>query len=261
LPKKPIPFDSSGISFPVHLQSRETAMPQKNDRDDPAEEPADPARPVTLSIRESYDRIADEYARRIFNELDRKPLDRQLLQRFANEVIGRGEVCDMGCGPGHVARFLRDAGATVFGLDLSPEMVAQARRLNPDISFREGNMLALNLADESLAGITAFYAIVNIPAVFLPVVFREMERVLRPGGLLLLAFHVGDEIVPVDALWGLPIAMDFFYLQPEAIRRDLESTKLAVEETIERRPYAPEVEHQSRRAYIFARKQGGPKGP
>jgi trans-aconitate methyltransferase len=104
----------------------------------------------TRSIRESYDRLADEYARRLFNELQQKPLDRELLNRFAAAVAGRGDVCDIGCGPGHVARYLRDAGATVFGLDLSPQMLQQARKLNPDISFREGNMLALDLQEGAL---------------------------------------------------------------------------------------------------------------
>ena len=77
----------------------------------------------TQSIRQSYDRLADEYTRRISGELQHKPLDRQLLSRFAREVIGRGEACDLGCGPGHIARYLRDAGATVFGLDLSPRLL------------------------------------------------------------------------------------------------------------------------------------------
>jgi ubiquinone/menaquinone biosynthesis C-methylase UbiE len=209
---------------------------------------------TTKSVRESYDRIADEYARRIYDELQHKPLDRQLLNRFAAEVTGRGEACDMGCGPGHVARFLREAGATVFGLDLSPQMLDQARQLNPDLRFVEGNMMALDLPDGKLAGIAAFYAIVNIPKESLIVVFREMERVLQPGGLLLLAFHTGDEVLHEEELWGRPISMDFFLLQPSEIRSDLETAGLAVEEVIERGPYAPEVEYQSRRAYIFARK-------
>jgi ubiquinone/menaquinone biosynthesis C-methylase UbiE len=211
---------------------------------------------ATQSIRESYDRLADEYARRIFNELQHKPLDRELLNRFAAEVTGRGQVCDMGCGPGHVARYLRDAGTTVFGLDLSPRMLEQARKLNPDISFREGNMMALDLQDRALAGIAAFYAIVNIPKESLPLVFREMERVLQPGGLLLLAFHTGDEILAQHELWGRPIEMDFILFPPPAIRHYLEAAGLAVEEIVERGPYAPEVEYQSRRAYIFARKPG-----
>src|SRR5271170_7542476 len=172
---------------------------------------------LTLSIRESYDRLADEYARRLFNELESKPLDRKLLDRFAADVAGHA-VCDMGCGPGQVARYLRDAGASVFGLDLSPRMLDLARELNPDISFKQGDMLALGLGDGKLGGIAAFYAIVNIPKESLPLVFREMERVLAPGGLLLLAFHIGDETLQVDELWGRPISMDFFLLPPPLIR-------------------------------------------
>jgi SAM-dependent methyltransferase len=205
-------------------------------------------------VRNSYDRIADEYARRLYKELDGKPLDRELLTRFAKEVAGRGDACDLGCGPGQIARYLRDQGATVFGLDLSPKMVAQARELNPDISFRTGNMLAVDLPDASLAGIAAFYAIVNIPRESVPEVFREIARVLQPGGILLLAFHIGDETLHENELWGRPIDMDFFLFQPDAIRRDLESAGLVVEEIIEREPYGEDVEYQSRRAYIFAHK-------
>jgi ubiquinone/menaquinone biosynthesis C-methylase UbiE len=211
---------------------------------------------ITRSVRGSYDQIADEYARRIFNELCNKPLDRELLNRFIAEVSGRGDVCDMGCGPGHVARYLRDKGATVFGLDLSPGMLEQARQLDPDIQFREGNMIALDLNDGSLAAITAFYAIVNLPRWSLPLVFRELERVLQPGGLLLLAFHTGNEVLHQDELWGRSICMDFFLFQPSEIQQHLEAAGLVVEETIEREPYAPEVEYQSRRAYVFARKPG-----
>jgi SAM-dependent methyltransferase len=206
------------------------------------------------SIRESYDRIADEYARRLFNELHHKPLDRELLDRFATLVAGRGAACDMGCGPGQVARYLRDAGAEVFGLDLSPRMLEVARQINPDISFREGDMLALDLPDGALSGIAAFYAIVNIPLPSLPQVFQEMERALQPGGLLLLAFHTGDDVLHEEELWGRRIAMDFFLFMPAAIQQQLEKAGLAIEEIIERDPYPPDVEYQSRRAYIFARK-------
>jgi SAM-dependent methyltransferase len=209
---------------------------------------------ITKPIRESYDRLAKEYARRIADELQHKPLDRALLDRFAKQTSGQGEVCDMGCGPGHVARYLRDAGASVFGLDLSPGMLEQARKLNPDIAFREGNMLALDIPDGTLAGIAAFYAIVNIPRQSLRLIFREMERVLRPGALLLLAFHTGDEALHEDELWGQKISMDFLLLQPSEIKLGLEAAGFIIEETVEREPY-PEVEYQSQRAYILARKR------
>jgi trans-aconitate methyltransferase len=110
----------------------------------------------TSAIRKSYDQIADEYARRIYHELAGKPFDRELLSRFAKTVAGSGELCDMGCGPGHVAQYLQRLGANVFGLDISPAMVEQARRLNPSIRFQVGDMLALDLTDDTLAGIVAF---------------------------------------------------------------------------------------------------------
>jgi ubiquinone/menaquinone biosynthesis C-methylase UbiE len=207
-------------------------------------------------IRESYDQLAEEYANHLFDELQNKPFDRELLDRFAAGVKGRGQVCDMGCGPGHVARHLRGAGVTVYGLDLSPQMLKQARQRNPDIRFREGNMLALDLEESTLAGIAAFYAIVNLPPESWPLVFGEMERVLQPNGLLLLGFHTGNEVIEVKELWGLPVSLKFFFVPASVAKRHLETAGFRIEEVIERGPYPPEVEYQSQRAYIFARKPG-----
>jgi ubiquinone/menaquinone biosynthesis C-methylase UbiE len=205
------------------------------------------------NIQENYDRLATEYSAHIFDELQHKPLDCELLRRFAAGMRDKGDVCDMACGPGHVAKFLHDAGVSAFGLDLSSRMVDQARRLSPDIEFRQGNMLNLDLPDASLAGITAMYAIVNIPNESLPKVFQEMWRVLQPGGTLLTAFHIGNEQVDVPELWGEKVTMPFFFLDPANIRFMLEKSGFVVDEIVERGPY-PEIEFQSRRAYVFARK-------
>ena len=207
------------------------------------------------SLRQSYDRLADEYSRRMFNELSNKPLDRELLNRFVSEVAGQREICDIGCGPGHVARYLRDAGARVFGLDLSPRMLEQARGLSPDIRFQEGDIMALDFPDGTLAGIVAFYIICNIPKESLPIVFREMEGVLQPDGLLLISFHNGDEVIHENERWGKAISMDSFLYQSSVIRQYLERSGFLIEDLIEREPYAPDIEYQSRRTYIFARKR------
>jgi ubiquinone/menaquinone biosynthesis C-methylase UbiE len=209
---------------------------------------------IMQSVRENYDRIADLYASHLFEELAKKPFDRELLQRFAADVRPSGEVCDIGCGPGQIARYLRDTGTTVFGVDISPRMIERARQLNPDISFREGDMMALDMPDATLAGMTAFYAIVNTPRESLPLVFQEMRRVLEPGGLLLLAFHIGDETLHPNELWGQSISMDFFLFQPLAIQHCLKKAGFVIEGFFQRDPYPPEVEYQSQRAYIFARK-------
>jgi ubiquinone/menaquinone biosynthesis C-methylase UbiE len=145
------------------------------------------------ALSASYDAVADEYVNRIFDELKDKPLDRELLDRISREMGSGGTTCDMGCGPGHVARYLHDRGVPVVGLDLSAALVACARRLNPGIEFHQGNMLALHFGNETFRAIVAFYSIIHVPRILLPKALSEFWRVLQPGGALLLAFHVGDE--------------------------------------------------------------------
>src|SRR5262245_59893759 len=90
----------------------------------------------------AYDLVADAYVRRIADELQHKPLDRELLDRFAATVHELGPACEIGCGPGHVARYLHERGVQICGLDLSAQMVERASRLSPQIEFRQGDMLA-----------------------------------------------------------------------------------------------------------------------
>jgi SAM-dependent methyltransferase len=210
----------------------------------------------TSAVRTSYDLVADEYVARIAGELVHKPLDRQLLDRFAEQVKVLGPVCDIGCGPGHVARYLHDRGARVTGADLSSAMVDAARKLNPGIEFIQADMRALPIADETLGGIVAFYSIIHIPRAEVGAVLTELKRTLRPGGLLLLAFHAGDSILHLDEWWGKRVSVDFIFFPPAVIVDFLRETGFRVVDVIEREPYAG-VEHPSRRAYILAEKPGG----
>ncbi len=157
---------------------------------------------TTAALRDSYDRVTAEYASRFWDELAAKPLDRALLDAFAELTRSRGVVADLGCGPGQIGRYLHDRGVAVVGIDLSPEMVAVAQRLSPAIAFEQGSMLALAAEDAAWAGIVAFYSIIHIPPEELPRAFAEFFRVLRPGGHALLAFHVGQERVHRDEWWG-----------------------------------------------------------
>jgi SAM-dependent methyltransferase len=204
-----------------------------------------------LELQDGYNRVAKEYVERIFNELEYKPLDRQLLDRFAGSITG--PACDLGCGPGQIARYLRERGVDVCGIDLSSEMVEQARRLNPGIRFAQGNMLSLDVADERFGGIAAFYSIIHIPRDEVVAALGEMKRVLRPEGLLLLSFHIGDETLHIEDLWGEKVSLNFSFFRPDEMEGYLKSAGFRVEETIERPPYET-VEYQSHRAYIFARK-------
>lgn len=202
-------------------------------------------------LQASYDRVADEYERRLYDELRHKPFDRRCLDRFAERVRLIGPACDVGCGPGHVARYLHERGLAVCGVDLSPAMVERARRLSPAIEFRQGDMLALDVADESWGGIVAFYSVIHVARADVPRALAEMRRVLRPAGILLLAFHIGDEDVHLDEWWGRPVCLDFAFFRADEMRASLEDVGFAVEEVAVREPY-PDVEHPTRRAYVWA---------
>ena len=104
-------------------------------------------------IGTSYDRVAEHYAAEYFDELSRKPFDCDLLMRFAQGLAANARVCDIGCGPGHIARFLANQGFALTGIDLSTAMVATARRLNPGMTFETGDTLKLPFADQWFAGI------------------------------------------------------------------------------------------------------------
>lgn len=202
----------------------------------------------------SYDRVAENYAEQFRDELTKKSFDRQMLDCLIEKVGTHETICDLGCGPGQIARYLSERGANVCGIDLSPEMIKQARRLNPEISFRPGNMLDLSeIADASFGGVTAFYSIIHVPRESVVDALREIKRVLRRRGTLLLTFHIGRETRHLDEWFGKKISLDFYFFETEEMKRDLETIGFEIEEVLEREPIA-EVEVQTRRAYVFARK-------
>ena len=208
-------------------------------------------------IRKSYDAVAREYADEIYGELVGKPFDRELLDRFAERVRGRGWVCDLGCGPAQIARYLRDRGVDAFGVDLSAGMLAQARRLNPDLHFVQTSMLALGLRSGQLAGVAAFYSIIHIPRSRVVEALGEVRRLLQPGGQFLFTFHLGSEDSHHEELFGRPVSLDIALFTTDEMGGYLKSANLAIEKVQERDPYSPEVEYQSRRGYILASRPQG----
>jgi SAM-dependent methyltransferase len=99
----------------------------------------------------------------------------------------------------------------------------------------------------------AFYSVIHIPRLEVPAVFRELKRVLRPGGVLLIAFHVGQDVVHLEEWWDEPVSLDFTFFRSDEMVGYLQTTGFEINEVIERAPY-PAVEHQSERCYIFAQK-------
>lgn len=207
--------------------------------------------PALKQIEHCYDKVAHIYAHKFQDELEHKPLDRDLLERFARRNGGNGIICDLGCGPGQVASFLWKIGCRAIGADLSAGMVAEASRLHPEIPFRQENMLELSFQSGALAGIVAFYSIVNLPKDALALALAEMHRVLQPDGELLLSFHIGNHEVHVDRFLEQEAQADFYFYDPDEVLRMMAEAGFAAIDTVIRYPY-PEVEFASKRAYLHA---------
>ncbi|OZM71335.1 SAM-dependent methyltransferase [Amycolatopsis antarctica] len=210
--------------------------------------------------RTSYDTIAATYAEWIRPELAARPLDRALLGVFAELVRqgGTAPVADIGCGPGRVSAHLDGLGVPVFGVDLSPGMVAQARKQYPALRFTEGSMTALDIEDGVLGGVLAWYSIIHVPDAELPKVFAEFHRVLAPGGYLQLAFQAGDEVLHLREAKGHEVALDFRRRHPDRVAEALAEAGLAVRTRTVREPETTgDFPESTPQAYLLAVKPAG----
>ncbi len=206
----------------------------------------------TPERKDDYDPVAEVYAAAFLNELADKPLDREYLDKFRELVGTEGLVCDLGCGPGQIARYLKAMDINVIGVDKSKGMIEVAKRFNPDIEFYCDDMRKLQVGNSSWVGIVNFYAIIHVPPKEIAKVFQEWERVLAPGGYLLMSFLVGEDIEHVDELFNQEVDLDFYLYPSEHMVNWLEEVGFEIIDSMERGPYSG-VEYNSRRGYVFAK--------
>jgi len=204
--------------------------------------------------RTSYDTDATGYADKVSGLLAGSPYLRSSLALFAELVqsAGGGPVADVGCGPGYVTDHLHGLGVDAFGIDLSPEMISIARRDYPHLRFEVGTMTDLELEDGSVAGIVAFWSVIHVPDDAVPGVFEGFRRVLRPHGLLLVGFHVGDETQHTsEGYTGRPINVDSHHRRPDTVTGWLRDAGFAIEAELLLRP-----DDAVPGAVVFARRDG-----
>jgi SAM-dependent methyltransferase len=213
---------------------------------------------VAAGVQAAYDAVARAYHDELANELDGKPLDRALLEAFT-ELAGAGTIADVGCGPGHITRFLAARHAGIVGIDMSPGMIGVAREQAPALAFAVGSMLRLPAAHGAWSGAIALYSIIHLTASQRASACREFARTVRPGGWLLVAFHVDSpdfaagEVNHLTDWFGQPVELDSYFLEPGDVVRDVEAAGFTVMSTLIRSPW-PEIEYPSRRCYVLAQR-------
>lgn len=205
--------------------------------------------------RAGYDVTAAAYAAQFHGHLNDKPLDLAMLSGFAGLVRRNGAetLADVGCGTGATTAMFAEFGLDVVGIDLSPNMIAEARRLNPGLVFRVGSMPSLDIEDAGVDAVCAWYSIVHVPDESLAQVFSEFHRVLAPDGHLLLAFQVGEQPRELDEAFGDRVALTFYRRRPAAVVDMLAASGLNLYAQLVREPDDDGLESTSQ-AYLIGRK-------
>ena len=238
-------------------------------------EPAEPRSPVDREqvladgapardrkVAAEYDRLADAYTAALAGELDAKPFDRWFLDRLGADAAG-DQGLDVGCGPGQVAGYLAARGVVMTGLDLSGDMVARARGQHPGVQFVQGSFVVPPMPrggdprDPGWGLVTAWYAFVHLATSELVPTMAALTRVLRRGGVLALATHIGHEVHHPGALWEVATDLDFVLHDPDAVVAAVEQTGLVDIEWYRRSPLSHEAATQ--RLYVVGRRPDGPR--
>ncbi|MFE5711805.1 class I SAM-dependent methyltransferase [Streptomyces sp. NPDC056501] len=189
-------------------------------------------RPADLDVvRESYDRVADNYVHMVvttgIGDIRRHPWLKASIDAFADTVSGLGPVLDVGCGPGTVTGYLAERGLDVSGVDLSPRMIENARRLHPKCRFSVASATELDLGEASLGGVLGWWSLFNLPRDVLPQVLAQFARALKPGGHFITATHVGDEdLVRTEAYGDVPVRWTTHKWRPEQLVELIEQAGL-----------------------------------
>jgi uncharacterized protein len=162
---------------------------------------------------------------------------------------------EVGSGPGHVTAYLAEKGAEAMGIDLSPEMVAEARRRFPDGSYEVGDLRRLSRPATS-AGWTAvlgWYSLIHLAASELPEAVAALVRPLAPGGWLVLGMHAGERVQHLDEWFDHQVDLDFVLHDPAFVVGVVEAAGLVDVEWYQRGPLSGRGE-TTQRLYVLGRR-------
>lgn len=186
-------------------------------------------RPSSSTVAGVYDAATQQYVELIGTRLTsaiEAQSDLDIIDDFAAGVAAvepdvvepAARVLDAGCGPGRVSARLAESGLRPIGIDLSSDMLRAARAAHRGLSFVCGDLGGLAFADWSFAGVVAWYSIIHTEPDSVASMVAEMARVLRPHGMLLVAFQAGDgTAVERDDAYGTGMALRTVHHDPTRI--------------------------------------------
>jgi len=197
--------------------------------------------------------VAEDYADHALASAYNAYYDRPAVLDLLGPVASR-RVLDVGCGPGFYAEAMVGRGATVVGLDQSPEMVGLAqRRLGDRAEFRVHDLAEpiAWLPDESFD--LAVMALVIHHLDDRVAALREIHRLLRPGGVLVVSTHHPStdwrrrggsyfDVEVVEETWSRGWCIRFWRQPLTATCAEFAEAGFLIERLVEPRPVAAMAE-------------------
>ena len=114
-------------------------------------------------------------------------------------LLADGDLLDAGCGTGWYSRFWQQRGQRVVALDLSPQMLRQARSLDAASGYLAGDIDALPLASQSVDCVWSNLAVQWSSD--LRTALQQFARVLRPDGVMLFSTLLAGSLQEVHDAW------------------------------------------------------------
>jgi ubiquinone/menaquinone biosynthesis C-methylase UbiE len=200
---------------------------------------------INSKTRQAYNLAAQKYHDLFHNEMNEKAYDRNLLDSFAARFNKDSLICDAGCGPSaHIGRYLFDKGIKVVGVDISEKCVELARINNPEMKFECADICSMPFDDNTFDGLISYYSIINTPKIYMNKIFAKFQRVLKPGGFLLVAVKAGTTEGYVDELLGIKIRNYFSLFTQEEIVKYFKEAGFMLEFIDKRNPYDFEISNE-----------------
>lgn len=208
---------------------------------------------ITALTKKAYDQTADKYHEAFKNEIIQKDYDRLLLDKFSALLKPGSSICDAGCGPsGHLGNYLADKGHKVTGIDISQRCIDIATSYSPQLEFKVMDMLDTDFDDNSFDAIISFYSIIYTPKDHVSKIFTEFNRILKPGGKLLVVVKKGTSEGIIDDAWYEGNKVYFTHFLENEIRQYLTESHFSIDFFDTRKPY--DFEFNVERIYAIATK-------
>lgn len=209
---------------------------------------------INSKTKEAYNTGAQKYHNLFHNEMNEKEYDRKLLDKFSALFAKGATICDAGCGPSaHIGKYLFDKGHVIYGIDISEKCIELALNYNPEIIYQCGDIGAMPYKNNFFDGIISYYSIIDTPKDSIGIIFREFNRVLKPGGFLLTAVKEGTSEGFIDNFLGFRTEIYFSLFCEKEIREYYNKSGFIMEFLEKRNPYDFEINND--RIFAIGRKR------